>query len=197
MRAAGRRLLDRLRRLSGAEDGVAAVEFALILPIMLLIYIGSVEASALISMDRRVQSVAGTLGDLVARTDTTLPRTTMDDYFRAASAIMAPYPADELQQVLSQVDVAPDGKAIVSWSQRYEHNGETFIMRPGRTTGETYPLPEAMVDIAKKSSETVSVIVSEVSYSYLPLYGIVFDKPVQLHRENFFVPRFGGSITLQ
>ncbi|MHA6689893.1 TadE/TadG family type IV pilus assembly protein [Devosia sp. A449] len=197
MSAAGRKLLALLRRLPKAQEGVAAVEFALILPIMLMIYIGSVEASALISMDRRVQSVTGTLGDLVARTDTSLSRDQLDDYFRAASAIMTPYPANELHQVLSQVNVAPDGKATVDWSQRYDHNGEAFIMGQGYAKGATYPLPAAMVAIAKKDAASVSVIVSEVSYSYLPLYGIVFELPVQLHRENFFMPRFGGSIAFK
>ena len=56
MRALWRRLAAKIRRLRLVEDGVAAVEFARILPVLLLVYIGSVEASALITMDRRVQS---------------------------------------------------------------------------------------------------------------------------------------------
>src|SRR5690606_27993388 len=177
MRTAWRKMLALLRRMPGADEGVAAVEFALILPIMLMIYIGSVEASALISMDRRVQSVAGALGDLVARADTSLPSSELNDYFRAASAIMAPYPATELHQLVSQVKVTPAGKVSISWSKRYDHSEEGFIMRDGHSTGEPYQLPDAMVTIASTSGVDSFVIVSEVSYSYLPIYGIVIDKP--------------------
>jgi hypothetical protein len=50
-----------------------------------------------------------------------------------------------------------------------------------------------MIDIARDNY----VVVSEVSYSYLPLYGIFFDQPVQLYRENFFMPRFREEIELK
>lgn len=92
MRAAWQRLLAHLRRLAVVEEATAAVEFALILPIMLLVYVGSVEASIAITTDRKVQSVAGALGDLVARSDTTIPMATLLDYFQAAEGIMTPTP---------------------------------------------------------------------------------------------------------
>src|SRR5215217_2949563 len=119
MRSAWRRLLARLRQLPCVDDGVAAVEFALILPIMLLVYVGSVEASALITMDRRVQSVAGAVGDLVARSDGSIPAATLTDYFRAAGAIMTPYPPAALRQVVTQVNVAANGTTTVAWSRQY------------------------------------------------------------------------------
>jgi hypothetical protein len=186
-------LRDRLRCLSLAEEGAAVVEFALILPIMLLIYIGSVEGSSLIAMDRRVQSVTGTLGDLVARADSSITRGTLEDYFRAAGAIMTPFPATELQQVLTHVQVAADGSTSVLWSQRYDHVGENYIMSQGHPVATSYTLPQEMIDIARDNY----VVVSEVSYSYLPLYGIFFDQPVQLYRENFFMPRFREEIELK
>src|SRR5690606_18194717 len=136
MRAAWRNLLARLRRLPGAEDGVAAVEFALVLPLMLMLYIGSVEGAALLSMDRRVQAVTGTLGDLVARTDTTTQQDTLDDYFRAAGAIMTPYPATDLHQVLSLVQVTAKGEASIVWSKRYDHLESGYTMAQGHPDGE-------------------------------------------------------------
>lgn len=193
MSRAWRQLRDGLRRLPWAEEGAAAVEFALILPIMLLIYIGSVEGSSLIAMDRRVQSVTGTLGDLVARADSSISRATLDDYFRAAGAIMTPFPATELEQVLTQVRVRPDGSTSVVWSQRYDHTEEGYVMSQGHAANDSFALPDEMIAIAKDNY----VIVSEVSYSYLPLYGIIFDKPVQLRRENFFMPRFREEIVLR
>ncbi|OYX04897.1 MAG: hypothetical protein B7Z15_17290 [Rhizobiales bacterium 32-66-8] len=88
-----RTLLDCARRLRAAEAGVAAVEFALILPIMLLVYIGTVEASVLISMDRKIQSVSGAVGDLVARSRGEITSTLLNDYVKVAGGIMTPYPA--------------------------------------------------------------------------------------------------------
>lgn len=186
----GRSLANRLTELRCREDGVAAVEFALILPIMLLVYIGTVEASALISMDRRVQSVTGALGDLVARSSETITDATMQDYFQAASGIMTPFPADELTQVVTQVFVDEDGEVEVVWSRQYVDGA--YGVGAKHAVGAEFALPQEMIDIALDGF----VIVSETTYSYTPLYGIVFDQPVQLYRENFYLPRFGGSISV-
>jgi len=40
------------------------------------------------------------------------------------------------------------------------------------------------------------VIVSEGSYAHTPITGFVFDQPINLYRENFLMPRFGGSISI-
>lgn len=189
MMATWRKLL-RLGRRFGAETGTAAVEFALILPIMLLVYAGTLEASSLISMDRRVQSVAGALGDLVARSDTTISAATLTDYFRAASGIMIPFPTDEVDQVVTQVEVRNDGTTRVVWSRQYIEGD--YGVGTQHQVGAEFELPDAMIEIARGGH----VIVAETSYSYLPLYGIVFDKRVNLYRENFFMPRFGGTITV-
>lgn len=190
MSAQARRTGAALRRLWRAETAAAAVEFALVLPIMLLVYVGTMEASALISMDRKVQSVAGALGDLVARADERITTSALNDYFRAAGGMMAPYSAAPLEQMVTQVLVAADGTVTVDWSREF-HDGAMSV-------GTQYPedseftLPQAMIDISLGQA----VIVSETSYSYLPLYGIVFDQPVDLHRESFYLPRFGGGIAL-
>ena len=54
---------QRLRRFGAAREAVAAVEFALILPVMLTMYVGSIELSQAFSMDQRVITIAGTTGD--------------------------------------------------------------------------------------------------------------------------------------
>ncbi|WP_082555378.1 TadE/TadG family type IV pilus assembly protein [Devosia sp. Root635] len=193
MRATWQRLLARLRQLRSLEDGVAAVEFALILPFMLLVYIGSVEASAAIAMDRRVQSVAGTLGDLVARSDTTITTAALTDYFQAASGIMTPYPSDPLRQVVSQVRVRPDGTTSVEWSWQFANDALTA---GPHEAGSAFDLPVAMRNVARDDAKDTFVIVAEGTYSHTPLYGFVLNQPINLYRENFLMPRFGGSITV-
>ena len=178
-------------RFRTAETGVAAVEFALILPIMLWVYIGMVEASALISMDRKVQTISGAVGDLVAREDGEITSAMLADYVKVASGIMTPYPVAPLEQIITQVEVDADGVTRVDWSKRYL--GETLQSTGAREVGEEYEgLPEEIINIALEQY----VIVAESRYSYLPLYGIVFNQPVNLYRENFYLPRFGEQIVL-
>lgn len=181
--------MAQIRRLGLSQAGTAAVEFALVLPIMLMLYIGFVEVSALISVDRKLQSAAGALGDLVARSDTTISAATLTDYFHAASGIMSPNPVDGLRQVVTQVEVLADGTTKVSWSRQYL-NG-VYGTGP-YAVNSSFVLPAAMVAVAKGHF----VIVAEGSYDYPPLYGLAFDQTINLYRENFFMPRFGGSVTL-
>jgi Flp pilus assembly protein TadG len=179
------RLLERIGIFRRDVAGVAAVEFALILPMMLMLYVGTVEASALISMDRRVQTIAGAVGDLVSRANVNLPACDLKDYFQAAAGIMAPYTSDPVQQIITSVQVKADGTTLVAWSRAaggaVAHN-----------VGEAYPLPQAMKDI----SLNAYVIVSEASYSYMPITKLIYSQAIQLRRENFYLPRFGGSISI-
>lgn len=174
-----------LRRFGGDSQGIAAVEFALVVPVMLLLYVGSVEGSALISMDRRVQSIAGAVGDLVSRSNVTVAACDIKDYFQAASGIMAPYPTGPLQQVVSSVFVKPDGTTNVEWSQTA--GGATALV-----VGKPYPLPSAITSISLNGY----VIVSTALYAYTPITGIVYRQQIPLRRENFYLPRFGGSIII-
>ncbi|GLQ53266.1 TadE/TadG family type IV pilus assembly protein [Devosia nitrariae] len=180
------------RRFATDNSAVAAVEFALVLPVMLLLYLGTMEASALISMDRRVQTVAGTIGDLVAREDKTIPAARLKDYFRAAENIIAPFPTDKLVQTVSFISIDADGETLIEWSRRFTGAGagEERDHTAGHTAGESYDLPEEITSLA----ENGYVVVSEASYSYTPLLGLVFESDFPLYRENFYLPRFGEKI---
>ncbi|KKC38193.1 hypothetical protein WH87_11400 [Devosia epidermidihirudinis] len=164
----------------------------MILPVMLLIYLGSVEASALISMDRRVQSISGAVGDLVARSNTAITAATLTDYFQAAQGIMAPHSADPVTQVVTAVSVAADGQsAKVLWSRQYVDR--KYAVGVQYRANQSFTLPDALLDLAKNNT----VIVSEASFSYLPLRGLVFHATVPLHRVTYYLPRFEGGIQIR
>ncbi|MET3926899.1 TadE/TadG family type IV pilus assembly protein [Devosia sp. 2618] len=191
MKVLWRTFIERVRQFTFVQEGVAAVEFALILPVMLFVYIGSVEASALITMDRRMQTIAGTVGDLVARSETSIDTATLQDYFLASGGIMTPYPSTDLKQIVTQVLVKTNGTAEVVWSREY--SGGKMTTPSAYPKGIAYTLPKEMVEIARGQY----VIVSQASYNYLPLYGIVFEKKIQLARENYFIPRFRRVIDIK
>lgn len=191
-----RMLAGKLRQFRLRESGAAAVEFALILPVMLALYVGANEASALITVDRRVQMVTGTVGDLVARSDKTITADQMKEYLTAASGVMAPFPTTGLKQYVTQVYVDPTTSvAKVVWAKQYV-NG-VYSTNTSRPVNSVYSLKaassekSAMAAIAKGNY----VIVSEATMSYLPFYGIVINRPITLYRENYFMPRYGDAIS--
>lgn len=185
------RLWYRIKRFIRADKGVAAVEFAMILPVLLALYIGVSEAGTLLITDRKVQSVAGAVGDLVARSNKTLTASQMEDYFRISTSIMSPYSTSRLTQTVTAIAVSATGEAVVSWS--YEFTDTNHMVTGTRYRGGSeYDLPAEMIAIARGHT----VIAAETNYTHRPLLGLFFDQSIDLHRSNFFLPRFGGTITI-
>ncbi len=178
-------LSGRLKRFARNDRAVAAVEFALVLPIMLTLYLGAVEVSAAISVDKRVAAVAGSLGDLVARKDSTISSTNIDDYFAAVRATMAPYSSDNVQQIVSCVSISSTGVAKIGWS--VADNGATR-----HTVGSLYTLTSDFKDLALDGY----VIVAEAQLAYKPMFGYVVDTTFNLYHKYYFLPRFGEDIAL-
>ena len=100
--------VGRLRR---NDEAVAAVEFALIVPFLITLYFGSIEAAALYAVDKRVDSISSTIGDLFAQWDpedgkiSTGSTSTWTNYINASTGIMSPYSTSGLKIVVSFVQV--------------------------------------------------------------------------------------------
>ena len=86
----------KLGSLAADERGVSAVEFAMLLPLMLSLYLGSVEVSQGIGADRKVTLTARTICDLVSRVSS-IGNADMTNALNASSAVMAPFPTTNLQ----------------------------------------------------------------------------------------------------
>ncbi|MBA4038549.1 MAG: pilus assembly protein TadG, partial [Bradyrhizobium sp.] len=59
----------RARQLLRDKRGVAAVEFAVIVPVMLVLFFGVDEFSSVVAVDRKVTLMARTLSDLTSQND--------------------------------------------------------------------------------------------------------------------------------
>ncbi len=167
------------------EKGVAAVEFALILPIMLTLYIGTAEAGRAIEYNKRAAVAAATMGDLVARIDGSVTIAQIDDYFQAAKITLTPYPIVNLKQVITSVYVDEDGDTNVEWS-RGKNGGVAY------SNGDSFSLPDNIKDI----SENGYVIVSETSLTYEPITNYIFSSGFTFDKVYYHLPRFGEEIEL-
>jgi Flp pilus assembly protein TadG len=153
------RMRERLVRIARDERGIAAVEFAMLLPFMLTLYIGAVEVSRMVAADRKVTLAARTVADLAAQA-TTISSSDMTNILKAASAVMAPYPDAKIKVILSQVKVEADGTATINWSRHYQSEA--------RETNEAVSVPAALKNCA---AFPCYLIWGEAEFEYLPLVG--------------------------
>ncbi len=167
------------------EKGVAAVEFALILPIMLTLYIGTAEVGRAIEYNKRAAVAAATMGDLVARADGSVSEAEITDFFAAAKITLTPYPIVNLKQVITSVYVDDDGDTSVEWS-RSKNGGAAY------SNGDSFTLPDNIKDI----SEDGYVIVSETSLTYTPITSYIFSSGFTFDKKYYHLPRFGDEIEL-
>jgi Flp pilus assembly protein TadG len=126
-----------LRRFGRDRSGVSAIEFALLLPLMLTIYLGTAEVTQGIAVDKLVKLNASTITNLVAQYTTISTSRDMPDLFKATSQIMAPYPGLSPATVVSCVNIDASGVAKVGWSQ--PSSGAT-----ARAQGSLVTLPAAL-----------------------------------------------------
>jgi Flp pilus assembly protein TadG len=181
MRTVERMLLrtGAFKRWIGDERGVSAVEFALLLPLLLILYFGSVDLSQGITADRKVTVTARTIADLVSRTPS-LTVTDMDDVLDAASSVMAPFPVGNLKLTVSSVKIDGDGNATVDWSRSLNGTAHSH--------GDPVTLPSALV--IKNSS----LIWSEAEYLYQPVVGYVITGNLTLTDQLYMSPRKSESV---
>ena len=105
----------RLSSLARHQKGLAAIEFAMVLPVMLIMLMGTIEVSNLLTADRRTEAVAATLSDLVARDDS-ITEAEVSDIFFAAESVMADMDSSSLQMVITSIE-ASGANAVVGWSR--------------------------------------------------------------------------------
>lgn len=146
------RLQRHLTALRGNTSGLAAVEFAMIIPIMAIMLIGTNEFATGVAVDRKVTIMARTLSDLTSQ-NTSVNDTQLTNFFAASTAVMTPYDAAPVQSTISELYINPNTlKARVQWSKGAAPH----------SAGDIIEIPAAL-----KISGTY-LIYSEVTYKYVP-----------------------------
>lgn len=133
------------------RSGISSVEFALIAPFMVMLFLGMIEISDGLLVKRKVTSTASTVADLVARAKA-ISDSDIDDVFSAAEAVMIPYDKNPVSVRVSSIAINLKGEAKVDWSDA-QNTGAL-------TKGNPYKLPSGIGEAGG------SVIVAEISYTH-------------------------------
>ncbi|MET0294723.1 MAG: TadE/TadG family type IV pilus assembly protein [Phenylobacterium sp.] len=176
-----RRLVGALRR---DATGIAAVEFALIAPLMIVLYFGLSEATLALMAEKRASHLASTMADLIAQEQQT-DAASLGELVSAAPAIMRPFSSDSARLKLRVTSLVADshGDAKVAWS--YASAGQSR-----RTRGSG--VPEMPADLL---APTEGVVLAEVTYEHRPIVGMVLRETLQFNERFYLRPRRTNQVT--
>lgn len=167
--------------------GVGAVEFALILPLMLLMFFGMFEVTTGIAVKRKVSVVAQTVSDLISRYES-VKDVDVTNVFTIGKTILTPYSSVELKARVSEIYIDPaDGAARVQWSK-----GDTPY-----ANGYAVQVPSALIakDSAGKVIANQYLIFSEIEYLYKPTVGYLLGS-LTMKDQTFTRPRLSVCVLL-
>jgi len=167
-------------RFAQDKRGVSSVEFAMVLPLMITLYLGTVEVSQGVGIDRKVTLTTRTVADLASQVSS-INNADMTNMLTASAAVIAPYDASKLKVTVSAVTIDANGVAKVAWSDTL--NGTQ------RAVGSTVTLPSAL------NVASTTLIWSEVSYSYTPTIGYVITGTLHLSDQIYMRPRLSDTVT--
>ncbi|WP_157928845.1 TadE/TadG family type IV pilus assembly protein [Pararhizobium haloflavum] len=128
-----------LSRLWRDRRGVGAIEFAFIAPVMIVLYIGAVEMSVAMSVNKKLARATSTVGDLITQRST-LEKSDLPPMVNVAQSIMAPYDVDPIQLKLTGIAVDEDGEATIDWSWMPDNEGG----RRAYENGDEVEIPDSL-----------------------------------------------------
>jgi Flp pilus assembly protein TadG len=167
-----------IARFARAPSGVSAVEFALILPLLLVLYLGTVEVSQAVAVDRKVTLTSRTLADLASQVSS-INNADMTNILNATAAVIAPFDTTKLKVIVSAITIDNSGTAKIAWSDTL--NGTKH------TVGATVTVPAAL-----KVNNT-TLIWGEATFVYTPVAGYVITGNLTMTDQIYMRPRLSDS----
>ena len=174
-------MLSLLQRFIKARQGLAAVEFALIAPVMLALFFGAVELCTAVDCNSRVSRVGYTVADLVAQSSAVSTADTTN-IFNAANAILFPFASANAKIVVSSLVDDGKGGAKVAWSDAQN--------TAARTKGATVTIPAGLIT----SGSGDSVIFAEITYSFTAPVTYILGGPITLSNSFYTKPRRSTTV---
>ncbi|WP_421400362.1 TadE/TadG family type IV pilus assembly protein [Agrobacterium fabrum] len=110
-----RRLIALVSRFARDSRGVGAVEFAIVFPILLALYLTSFELTIGYNTYKRASSAAATINDLISKTGS-VDKTYLTGMQDVAAAVFAPYSTKGLKLKISGIKIDAQKQAKITWS---------------------------------------------------------------------------------
>ena len=171
-----RRLLGRATSLGSSfargETGVAAIEFAMVFPFLLLVYVGTVEVAQGIVLARKVAVVERNLADMTSQERAAIDNARMNQIFAAAKAGLSPYDGSKAKLSITSLQRV-NGVPTIIWS-------DTLSGADVRSQGYAPGAPPFDVPAGMLQVDGDSTLIAEVVYDYEPILNAVLKTSLAL-----------------
>ncbi|MBX2806363.1 MAG: pilus assembly protein [Hyphomicrobiales bacterium] len=164
-------------RFGKREDGAVLVEFAIILPILAVLFLGLAEFTEAFSINRKLAGAAGAVADLVAQ-EPVVNDAFLGDTDSLAEELIKPHSATPFQLVVVSVVADASNNTTVDWS----------YPAGSYAAGAAYTLPDGAL-----TSPNSSIIIAETTYSFTPTVGH-FLGTFEMNEAAFFRPRRANRV---
>ena len=152
-----KKMIDRLIEKKGLirqDKGAAAIEFAFIMPFMLLLYFGLVDVTGLISTNRRIVSASATMADLIGQQKTSILASTIADQYNAVYVIMQPVPSSNVR--------------VEVFDYRSVNGSITQIWKTNNNNGSSCGAAPSTTNMANLMTAGNDVIIARTCATYTP-----------------------------
>jgi Flp pilus assembly protein TadG len=153
------------------QQGAAALEFALIFPVLFILHIAAVEALGAYQAQRKVSHIAAVMADITAQ-NRTVTTEELDDVLKASLSMIYPYPNASLQQRVSSLSANGSGSVSTDWT-----------VKKGYSSPDGPSVPSGYL------TANESVIVTDVVYDYRPTFGLFMPETIRFTRHAYARPR--------
>lgn len=177
----------RLRRIFRDRSGASGIEFALVLPLMILLFAGTVEFGHALTVSRKIDQIASTTGDIISQQGT-WTKSDIAKLLTGTSFILQPYDTSGLTIIVTAESMNGSGKTVVDWS--------AALNTSALVAGAASP-----IEVPAGIQETgVEIVLTRVQYQYTTPLSALFASLTGVDGYSFDShcfnhPRVGDTIT--
>ncbi|CAM5514591.1 Flp pilus assembly protein TadG [Aquamicrobium terrae] len=115
-----RNILPALAGFRADRRGVAAIEFAFIAPVLLIMYFMTMEISQGIETSKKISRVGSMVADLIAQQGKTVTKGDVDNIMKIAQSTLMPYNRSSPTIIVTGIQMSGDTppKPVITWSRK-------------------------------------------------------------------------------
>jgi Flp pilus assembly protein TadG len=165
-----KRICARLKAYSKANEGIAAIETAMLLPILMLLYVGMLDLTDLITHNRKLTQSTDIIASLIAENQNTVTMTKAQDYFSAVDMVMSSTGATD-----TRADIKNYRRVITNASTGAFTINKVWTATKSSGGCNIEPTSDTLTKLTAQGND---IIVASVCTDYVPIVATILGKNV-------------------